>query len=84
MDFHVKGCVKWLGLKLIHGVVPMTFSLSTAKAHFLDHRDLSPVTCQNLQRENLLGFYCTMNEMRHALTEEFGWSKDSSDVRQKA
>ena len=31
-------------------------------------------------RENL-GFHCTMNEMRHALVENFRSSKDSSDVQ---
>ena len=80
VDFHLKRYVERSRLKLIpRGCVHDFFFVNKRGSPFKTPGSFSSYLAK-IFRENL-GFHCTMNEMRHALVENFRSSKDSSDVQ---
>ena len=80
MDFHLKHYVERSRLKLIPwGCVHDFFFVNKRGSPFKSPGSFSTYLAK-IFRENL-GFHCTMNEMRHALVENFRPSKESSDVQ---
>ena len=80
VDFHVKRYVERSRPKLIpRGCIHDFFFVNKRGSPFKSPGSFSSYLAK-IFRENL-GFHCTMNEMRHALVENFRSSKDSSDVQ---
>ena len=80
VDFHVKRYVERSRPKLIpRGCIHDFFFVNRRGSPFKSPGSFSSYLAK-IFRENL-GFHCTMNEMRHALVENFRSSKDSSDVQ---
>ena len=80
VDFHVKRFVERSRPKLIpRGCIHDFFFVNKRGSPFKSPGSFSSYLAK-IFRENL-GFHCTMNEMRHALVENFRSSKDSSDVQ---
>lgn len=80
VDFHLKRYVERSRLKLIPlGCVHDFFFVNKRGSPFKSPGSFSTYLAK-IFRENL-GFHCTMNEMRHALVENFRSSKESSDVQ---
>ena len=80
VDFHLKRYVERSRPKLVpRGCVHDFFFISKRGSPFKSPGSFSSYLAK-IFRENL-GFHCTMNEMRHALVENFRSSKESSDVQ---
>ena len=80
VDFHLKRYVERSRPKLIpRGCTHDVFFVNNRGSPFRSPGSFSTYLAR-IFRENL-GFHCTMNEMRHALVENFRSSKDSSDVQ---
>ena len=80
VDFHLKRYVERSRLKLIPwGCVHDFIFVNKRGSPFKSPGSFSTYLAK-IFRENL-GFHCTMNEMRHALVENFRSSKESSDVQ---
>jgi len=80
VDFHVKRYVERSRLKLIPRGCSHDFFFVNNRGSFFKSPGSFSSYLAKIFRENL-GFHCTMNEMRHALVENFRSSKESSDVQ---
>jgi len=80
VDFHLKRYVERSRPKLIPGgCTHDVFFVNNRGSPFRSPGSFSSYLAK-IFRDNL-GFHCTMNEMRHALVENFRSSQDSSDVQ---
>ena len=80
VDFHLKRYVERSRPKLVpRGCMHDFFFVNKRGSPFKSPGSFSSYLAK-IFRENL-GFHCTMNEMRHALVENFRSSKESSDVQ---
>ena len=80
VHYHLKHYIEQSRLRLIsRGSVQDFFFVNKGGKPFKSPSSFSSYLAKIFQ-ENL-GFHCTMNEMRHALVENFRSSKDSSDVQ---
>ena len=79
-DFHVKRYMEWSRPKLIpHGSRQDFFFVNKRGSPFKSPGSFSTYLAKIFQDN--LGFHCTMNEIRHALVENFRSSKESFHVQ---